>query len=93
MAIKNIIAKGIGFASDGTIWIPTHGFSIGAAVAAVSGVFVATDWLESHTIFSQWDQPHTVFHEQPGRVEHPGIDSVVIIAAPVVPDFFWEWPN
>jgi hypothetical protein len=31
VAIKNIIAKGIGF-SPGTIkWIPTHGFGIGVA--------------------------------------------------------------
>ena len=31
MAIKNIIAQGIGF-SPGTLkWIPTHGFCIGAA--------------------------------------------------------------
>lgn len=30
MAIKDIIAKGIGFSPGSTIYIPTHGFSIGA---------------------------------------------------------------
>lgn len=29
MAIANIIAKGIGFTSDGTVWVPTHGFTTG----------------------------------------------------------------
>lgn len=34
MAIKNIIAKGVGFTGgEGTKWIPTHGFSIGASTA------------------------------------------------------------
>jgi len=31
MAIKNIIAKGVGFSPGDTSFIPTHGFSIGAA--------------------------------------------------------------
>jgi len=30
MAIKNIIAMGVGFTSDGTKWIPTHGYSSAA---------------------------------------------------------------
>lgn len=31
MAIKNIIAKGIGFSPGSVKYIPTHGFSIGEA--------------------------------------------------------------
>lgn len=33
MAIKNIIAKGIGFAPATVKWIVTHGFGIGEAAA------------------------------------------------------------
>ena len=32
MAIKNIIAKGIGFSPESISFIPTHGFSIGVAI-------------------------------------------------------------
>ena len=34
MAIKNIIAKGIGFSPGSIKYIPTHGFSIGSVVAS-----------------------------------------------------------
>ena len=37
MAIKNIIAKGIGFTPGSVKFIPTHGFSIGAAPVAAVG--------------------------------------------------------
>lgn len=33
MAIKNIIAKGIGFSPSTISFIPTHGFNIGTATA------------------------------------------------------------
>ena len=32
MAVKNIIAKGIGFSPGSVKFIPTHGFSIGVVV-------------------------------------------------------------
>lgn len=38
MAIKNIIARGIGFSPDSVKFIPTHGFGSSAATAA--GFFV-----------------------------------------------------
>ena len=36
MAIKNIIANGIGFSPGSVKYIPTHGFTVGAAVLIVS---------------------------------------------------------
>lgn len=50
MAIKNIIAGGIGFSPGSTKFIPTLGFSIGAVVAitwtdVATFLFVAADWL------------------------------------------------
>lgn len=36
MAIKNIIANGIGFAAGSVKWIVTHGLSIGAAQDATA---------------------------------------------------------
>ena len=41
MAIKNIIAKGIGFSPATTKWLPTHGFSIGTAAVATNVNFLA----------------------------------------------------
>lgn len=61
--------------------------------AAVSDVLFVSEWSEAWTTTTEWQVAYTTMHDQPGRIEHPGIDSVVIIAAPVVPDFFWEWPG
>ena len=36
MAIKNIIASGIGFSPGSISFIPTHGFSIGEAIEIVA---------------------------------------------------------
>lgn len=41
MAIKNIVAKGIGFSPGTKKWIPTHGFTQGAAAVAISGFIVS----------------------------------------------------
>lgn len=35
MAIKNIIAKGIGFSPSSVKFMPTHGFDISEAVASI----------------------------------------------------------
>lgn len=41
MAIKNIIAKGIGFSPATNKWLPTHGFGIGVAETATNANFLA----------------------------------------------------
>ncbi len=42
MAIKNVIAKGIGFTPGSISFIPTHGFSIGVAtVTTIAGVVLS----------------------------------------------------
>ena len=41
MAIKNIIAKGVGFSPTSTKWIPTHGFTISAAIVAAAAIYPA----------------------------------------------------
>lgn len=53
MAIKNLIAKGIGFNPGSISFIPTHGFESGAAIASVIGRFVAAQVTETKNIVSQ----------------------------------------
>ena len=52
MAIKNIIAQGIGFTPGSVKWIPTHGFGTGAAVADVSRMLRAARGLTADTFFA-----------------------------------------
>lgn len=54
MAIKNLIARGVGFAPGSISYIPTLGFSIGAAV-------VITDpWKAQANVSSTWQEQPSV---------------------------------
>lgn len=56
MAIKNIIARGIGFSPATIKWIVTHGFSISTAVA------YATPDCRIHVI-NRDDRTHVINHD------------------------------
>tara|TARA_Y100000310_G_C20657188_1_gene802594 strand:- start:913 stop:1131 length:219 start_codon:yes stop_codon:yes gene_type:complete len=66
MAIKNIIAKGVGFSPNTTGWIVTHGFGAVAVVPTTPGM----EFTQANNLLHYTMRPNLLHCTMPANLTH-----------------------